>query len=480
MSLRERLPFRLDVDAPVPAAADLGRVHVLAVGGAGMSAVARLLLDAGLTVSGSDAKDGPVLDELRARGATIHVGHDAAHVEGADTVVVSSAIRDSNPELEAARAAGLRVLHRSQGLAAAMGEQRRVAVAGANGKTTTSSMLTSALLHLGARPSFALGGELAEQGTNAALGDGSDFVAEADESDGSFLVYHPDVAIITNVQPDHLDFYGDYATVQEAYAEFARTVRAGGLVVACADDEGSARLAAALRDEGGASPRVVTYGFDASADVRLSDPVLEGHGARATLTVDGSVHELRLRVPGRHNLLNAAAAFAAATLGCGHDPAAVLDGLAAFGGTRRRFEVRGEVDGITVVDDYAHNAGKVRAVVATASEIARPGRLLVIFQPHLYSRTSDFAAEFAAGLAPADDITLLDIYGAREDPVPGITSEIVADPLRALGRPVAVREASAAVAHVVDQARPGDLVMTVGAGDVTALAGQIVTGLQQR
>ena len=488
MSVRDRLPLRLDVDAPVPSAAALGRVHVLAVGGAGMSAVARLLLDAGLTVSGSDAKDGPVLEELRTRGATIDVGHAAEHVEGVDTVVVSSAIRDDNPELVAARAAGVRVLHRSQGLAATMGEQRRVAVAGANGKTTTSSMLTSALLHLGARPSFALGGELAEQGTNAALGDGPDFVAEADESDGSFLVYHPDVAVITNVQPDHLDFYGDYATVQEAYAEFARTVRPGGLVVTCADDEGSARLAARLRaGEGGevapagtSRVRVVTYGFGEDADVRLGEPVLEGHGGRATLTVDGATHELRVRVPGRHNLLNAAAAFAAATLGCGHDADAVLAGLAAFGGTRRRFEVRGEVDGVTVVDDYAHNPGKVTAVVATASEIARPGRLLVIFQPHLYSRTSDFAQEFAAGLAPADDITLLEIYGAREDPVPGVTSEIVAAPLRAAGRAVQVLAPQEAVAHVVAEARPGDLVMTVGAGDVTALTGQIVTGLTRR
>lgn len=482
MSVRGRLPFRLDVDAPVPPAAELGRVHVLAVGGAGMSAVARLLLDAGLTVSGSDAKDSAVLGELRSRGATIHVGHSPEHVSGADTVVVSSAIRDDNPELAAAREHGLRVLHRSQSLASVMGQQRRVAVAGANGKTTTSSMLTAALLHLGADPSFALGGELAAQGTNAALGGGPDFVAEADESDGSFLVYHPDVAVVTNVQPDHLDFYGDYATVEAAYGEFARTVRPGGLVVACADDPGSARLAAALREDGGdeGARRVVTYGFADDADVRLTEAELEGHGARATVTLDGTSHALTLRVPGRHNLLNAAAALAAATLGCGHDADAVLAGLADFGGTRRRFEVRGEVDGVTVVDDYAHNPGKVRAVVATAAEIARPGRLHVIFQPHLYSRTADFATDFAEGLAPADDVILLDIYGAREDPVPGVTSEIVAAPLRAAGRPVAVLTKGDAVERVVASARTGDLVMTVGAGDVTVLAGLVVDGLRRR
>ena len=240
MSVRDRLPLRLDVDAPVPSAAALGRVHVLAVGGAGMSAVARLLLDAGLTVSGSDAKDGPVLEELRTRGATIDVGHAAEHVEGVDTVVVSSAIRDDNPELVAARAAGVRVLHRSQGLVAAMGEQRRVAVAGANGKTTTSSMLTSALLHLGARPSFALGGELAEQGTNAALGDGPDFVAEADESDGSLVHYDPDVVILTNAEPDHLDHFGTAEAYYEVFDTFLARIPATGALVVCLDDEGAA------------------------------------------------------------------------------------------------------------------------------------------------------------------------------------------------------------------------------------------------
>ena len=479
MNVRSALPFRFDVEADLPPLHQLGHVHVLAIGGAGMSAVARLLLDAGLTVSGSDAKDGPVLDDLRARGARVAIGHDPRQVEGADTVVVSSAIREDNVELGAARAAGARVLHRSQALAVAMQDSRRVAVAGANGKTTTSSMLTAALLHIGAAPSFALGGELAEQRTNAALGEGDDFVAEADESDGSFLVYHPHVAVVTNVQPDHLDFYGDFATVQAAYGEFARTVRPGGLLVVCADDPGSASLGERFRGESG-DRTVVSYGFSDTADARLDEVTLEGHGGSARLTVARRSYRLVLRVPGRHNLLNAAGAFLAATQGCGHDPDRVLEGLAAFGGTRRRFEVRGEVDGITVVDDYAHNPGKVAAVVSTAAEIARPGRLHVIFQPHLYSRTRDFAEDFARGLAGADDVTLLEIYGAREDPVPGVTSELVAAGLRAAGRSVQVRSEADALSHVVSNARSGDIVMTVGAGDVTALAGTIVERLGAR
>ncbi|WP_370892358.1 UDP-N-acetylmuramate--L-alanine ligase [Janibacter sp. GXQ6167] len=465
---------RFDVDAPIPPLAGLGRVHVLAVGGAGMSAVARLLLQAGLRVSGSDQRDGAVLQALREAGATIFVGHDPAHVDGVDTIVVSSAIRADNPELMHARELGLPVLHRSQALAAAMGTQWRVAVAGANGKTTTSSMLTSALSHAGQDPSFALGGELTERATNAALGGGAAFVAEADESDGSFLVYHPDVAIVTNVQPDHLDFYGTYETVQEAYREFASTIRDGGLLVACADDPGSADLAQSARADGG---RVITYGFGQDADLRLTGLDLDGLGSRATLTDGGVPRTLHLQVPGAHNLLNAAGAYAAATRGLGVDPEAILAGLGSFGGTRRRFETRGTARGVVVVDDYAHNAGKVEAVVRTAAQIAAPGKLRVIFQPHLYSRTRDFAAGFAAGLAPADQIILLDIYGAREEPIDGVSSELIAAPLRASGKAVDVLGREQAVAAVVDQARPGDLILTIGAGDVTELPAAILAAL---
>jgi UDP-N-acetylmuramate--alanine ligase len=474
---------RFDLRAEVPSWQDLGAVHLVAIGGAGMSAVARLLLARGITVSGSDAADSAVLAALRAAGARVDVGHDPSHLAGADTVVVSSAVREDNPELAAARAAGLRVLHRSQALAALTRGSRTVAVAGANGKTTTTSMLAVALVAARQDPSFASGGEVAQLGTNAALGAGGAFVVEADESDGSFLVYRPDVAVVTNVQPDHLDFYGTREAVASAYAEFARTVPEGGLLVACHDDPGSRALAEDVRADGA---RVLTYGEDPGADLRVVSSRAEGLGSRSVLERDGARHELDLRVPGPHNVANACAAFLAATAGLGVAADDVIAGLAGFTGARRRFEVRGEVAGITVVDDYAHNPAKVAAVVGTAADIVRRagrGRVLVVFQPHLFSRTRDFAEEFAAALAPADLVVLLDVYGAREAPVPGVTSDLVAEPLAQLPgtRRVEVgADRDAAVAALVAAARPGDLVLTVGAGDVTALAPRLVEGLTER
>jgi len=474
---------RYDFAAPVVSLELLGHVHLIAIGGAGMSAVARLLLDRGVRVSGSDAADGPVLESLRERGARIDVGHEAAPVADADTVVVSSAIRDDNVELVAARGADLRVLHRSQALASLMGTSRRVAVAGANGKTTTTSMLVVALVAAGADPSFASGGEIAQLGTNAALGGGPDFVVEADESDGSFLAYRPDVAVVTNVQPDHLDFYGSRANVEAAYASFVESITDGGLLVACFDDPGSRRLADTARAAG---RTVLTYGSAEGADLRVGEITARGLGTRSVVVHEGVERALELEVPGDHNVLDACAAYLAAVVGLGADPDAVLAGLAGFGGARRRFEVRGEVDGVTVVDDYAHNPAKVAAVVGTASELvhrAGNGSLRVVFQPHLYSRTRDFAAEFAQALAPADQVVLLDVYGAREQPMPGVTSALIGDPLRALPgrRDVLVGPTrTEAVAALTSAARPGDLLLTVGAGDVTALAALVVSALRTR
>jgi UDP-N-acetylmuramate--alanine ligase len=470
---------RFDFRAPVPDLDDLGRVHFIAIGGAGMSGVARVMLARGCTVSGSDAKDSPVMAALAAEGAEVHVGHDPAHLDGVDTVVISSAIRESNVELATARERGLRVLHRSQALASTMASSRRVAIAGANGKTTTTSMLTVALQHCGVDPSFAAGGELAKHGTNAHWGTGDIFVAEADESDGSFLVYRPEVAVVTNVQPDHLDFYGTFENVRTAYAEFAGSVVHGGLVVACHDDAGSLALAEAVRTQG---RRVLTYGFSPEADLVLGAPVSHGLMARSELRdADGRSWDLRVNIPGRHNLLNAAAAFAAATAGLGQDPALVLDGLFSFTGTRRRFEPKGTAAGVSVVDDYAHNPGKVAAVVSTAAELVGDGRLVVVFQPHLYSRTRDFAAEFAAALAPADSVLLMEVYGAREDPIPGVSSELIADALLSL-RPdadvVVVSSWSAVAGEAARRARAGDLVMTVGAGDVTMVGPEILRALR--
>ena len=469
---------RFDFAAPVPAVADLGRVHLVAVGGAGMSAVARLLLARGVPVSGCDAAASPTTESLQAAGALVHVGHDAAHVADADTVVVSSAVRPDNPEVAGARARGLPVLHRAQALAVLMAGRVGVAVAGANGKTTTTAMLATGLRHAGLDPSFAVGGELTGLGTNAVAGTGDAFVVEADESDGSFLVYRPHVAVVTNVQPDHLDFYGSYDGVVAAYAAFVRSIAPGGLLVACADDPGSAALA---REAEGDGVRVVTYGQASGAGVRVGDTGSAGRSVTARLETAAGSWPLRAPLPGVHNLLNATAAFTAAVAGLHADPALVLDGLAAFTGTRRRFEVKGEAGGVTVVDDYAHNPGKVAALLTTAARLAAPGRLVVLFQPHLYSRTRDFAEAFGRALAAADVVLVMDVYAAREDPVPGVTGALVADQVpgrpAGAGAPRVVRflppgsDPAAALAALV---RPGDLVLTVGAGDVTAVGPRLL------
>lgn len=473
---------RFDVTAPLPALEELGHVHVLAIGGAGMSAVARLLLQAGCPVSGSDGADSPMLAALAAEGATVYVGHDAAHVTGADTVVVSSAIRDTNPELAAARAAGCRVLHRSQALAVLSRRGQGLAVAGANGKTTTTSLLVAALDGAGLDPSFAIGGELSRHGTNAHLGGGRPFVVEADESDYSFVVYHPATAVVTNVQPDHLDFYGTFEAVQSAYRDFVDTLGPKGLLVACGDDPGSQALAQYARQQG---RTVVTYGSSPSCDVVVRpDESAAGPSSLASLVghawISGVLgdHRLSVPMPGVHNLLNATAAFVAATRGAGADPEAALTGIAGFGGVRRRFEIKGEAGGVRVVDDYAHNPAKVAAVVAAAVPLANPGRLVAVFQPHLYSRTRDFADAFAAALAPADLVVVADVYGAREDPIAGVSGALVADGVSALGTPThfvpARGEVTDAVAALV---RPGDLVLTIGAGDITAVGPELLERL---
>ena len=470
---------RFDFEAPTLAAADLGAVHFIAIGGSGMSGIAAFLHDLGVSVTGCDGADAGSVERLRARGIPVEIGHDPAHLAGIDTIVVSSAIPESNAELTAARGAGVRVLHRAQALASAMGADTRVAVAGANGKTTTSAMLTSALRSAGADPSFAIGSELVGLERNSGRGAGAVFVAEADESDGSFASYRPDLAIVTNVQPDHLDFYGDFAHVQAAYLRFAESITPGGLLVACADDPGSARLAAARRAAGA---RVATYGEAPDADVRLVDIALAGLHGSARLLVGEEQIDLRVSAPGRHNLLNATAAVTAGHLGLGLAPAGLLAGLADFPGTRRRFELKGIVDGVSVVDDYAHNAPKVAALISAArATLAPDAALRVVFQPHLYSRTRDFAEGFAEGLAPADHIVLLPVYGAREQPMAGIDSHLIADLLTAQGVPSELLSTpDQAVAALADVAAPGDLILTIGAGDVTALGPLLLRALARR
>lgn len=464
--------------------ADLGRVHLVGVGGAGMSAVAPLLAARGLRVSGSDAADGPALAGLRAAGVEVHVGHAAEHVEDVDTLVVSSAVRATNPEVVRARERGLPVLHRSEALAALMTHRDAVAVAGAHGKTTTSGMVAAALVHAGTDPSFAIGGTVRATGGTlggARHGDGP-FVAEADESDGSFLAYEPLVAVVTNVEPDHLDHYGTRERFEAAFERFADRVRDGGLLVACADDAGAVRLVDAVRDRlADRGVRVRTYGTGAGADVHVGESWRSPHGRWETVLTprDGEPVTLHLQVAGAHNALNAAAAWSALHR-LGLSPEAAAAGLDDFVGTGRRFEDRGTAAGVRVVDDYAHHPTEVAALLRAARQVAVDGRVLALFQPHLFSRTRTFAREFGEAFDLADGVVVTDVYAAREDPDPTVTGALVADHVPTPGKAAFVPDRQDAARAVAALARPGDLLLTVGAGDVTDLAPVVLAELAAR
>ncbi len=451
---------------------DLGRVHLVGIGGAGMSGIARVLLARGSVVSGSDAKDSRTLAALRALGATVHVGHDGSHVDDVDTVVVSSAIRETNPELAAARARGLRVLPRAQALAALMAGRRGVAVAGTHGKTTTTSILTVAAQHCGADPSYAIGGDLNEAASNAHHGSGDLFIVEADESDGSFLAYRPHAAVVTNVEADHLDHYADLAAVERAFEQFVATISADGFLVACVDDAGAARLASWSRQAG---VDVRTYGTAADADLRLEALTLSGTTSHYEPILRGRrLAAVTLRVPGVHLARNSAGALLAG-IGLGLPEGQLIEGLAGFAGVRRRMELRGTVGGVRVYDDYGHHPTEVAAQLVAAREVAGGGRVIVAFQPHMYSRTAAFAEAFGQALGLADEVVVMDVYGAREDPVPGVTGALVAAEVPLPGSQVAFEPSWSAVpAEVVRRCRPGDLVLTLGAGDVTQVGPEVL------
>lgn len=444
----------------------LGRVHFIGIGGVGMSAVARIMVSRGVPVSGTDVKDLPVMRDLSSAGARIAVGYDAGNLGDAQTIVAGSAIRADNPELVAARAAGLPVLHRSEALAATMAGHRVVTVAGTHGKSTTTSMVAVLLKEAGLDPSFAIGANVPALGVNAAHGSSDIFVAEADESDGSFLNYRPLIAVVTNVEADHLDHYGTPEAVFASFDDFAALLPADGVLLACADDAGARALADRTASKG--TTRVLMYGTSDDADIRLHD---EGPGD-VSVALDGDVHKLELQVPGRHNALNAAAAFAVA-VELGVEPGAAAAALGHFTGASRRFELKGRGRGVRVYDDYAHHPTEVRAALAAARSVAGGNKVHVLFQPHLFSRTREFSQEFAAALDQADTALVLDIYPAREDPIPGVTSTLITDHLMN-GRLVSADEAVDAVAAV---AAEGDVVLTVGAGDVTAYGPVIVEAL---
>ncbi|MCX6439312.1 MAG: UDP-N-acetylmuramate--L-alanine ligase, partial [Actinobacteria bacterium] len=448
------------------------RVHFIGIGGAGMSGLARISLSHGITVSGSDAKDSSVVKALQALGATIATAHSAGNVDGADLVVYSTAISTSNPELMRAQELKLTTLTRAAALSILMSESKSIAVAGTHGKTTTSSMMAVALQACGADPSFAIGGTITASGSNAHRGTGEIFVAEADESDGSFIEYHPYCAIVTNVEHDHVDFFATLEDVAAAFKEFAGTISHDGFLTYCADDEGARALAANVTACG-----LISYGIGESCDLRLDSIDLEAMGSRARAIWRGKVVGfIELQVPGHHNLLNAAAVLATG-LNLGFPAPELLTGLAVFRGTGRRFELKGTVHGIRVIDDYGHHPTEIDVTLKAARRCAGDGRLIVIFQPHRYSRTKAFSAQFAKALDMADRAIVLEVYSASEKPITGVTSRLITD---AMSHGEYIPNFIEVTDSVIDSAQPQDVIITLGAGDVSSLAPIIVDGLSRR
>ena len=460
----------------------LGRVHFVGIGGGGMSGIARIMLTRGVAVSGSDAKDSRVLAALKVLGARVAVGHDPANLADlapGDTVVVSTAISAGNPELVEARARGLRVLPRAAALAAVMAGRRGIAVAGTHGKTTTTSMLARAFQHCGEDPSFAIGADLNEPGSNAHDGAGDLFVAEADESDESFLLLSPFAAIVTNIEADHLNHYNGLEEIHQAFEKFSQRITPGGFLVGCADDPGSRRLADSARAAGF---DVRLYGEAVDADVRLENLLLSGGGSSFHVVAGGRrLGEVVLRVPGQHNALNAAGAIA---IGLGFDApfAEFSAGLTTFTGARRRFEPKGVVAGIRVFDYYAHHPTEIAAVLRAGREVAGDGRLVVAFQAHHYYRTADFCTEFGMALGLADDVVVMEVYAPGETMLPGGTGSALAAAVTLPSDRVVFEPSWSAVpGHLAERARPGDIVVTMGAGgDVAMLAPEVIEALRAR
>jgi len=448
------------------------RVHFIGIGGAGMSGLARISLSHGITVSGSDAKDSSVVKALQALGATIATTHAASNVDGADLVVYSTAISPSNAELMRAQELGLSTLIRAAALSILMSESKSIAVAGTHGKTTTSSMMAVALQACGADPSFAIGGTITASGSNAHRGTGEIFVAEADESDGSFIEYHPYAAIVTNVEHDHVDFFATPEDVAQAFKDFAATINKDGFLTYCADDLGAKALASSVK-----TCALISYGIDENCDLRLDSIELEAMGSRARAIWRGKVVGfIELQVPGHHNLLNAAAVLATG-LNLGFPAPELLTGLSVFRGTGRRFELKGTVHGVRVIDDYGHHPTEIDVTLKAARRFAGDGRLIVIFQPHRYSRTKAFSAQFAKALDMADRAIVLEVYAASEKPIAGVTSRLITD---AMSHGEYIPNFIEVTDSVIDSAQPQDVIITLGAGDVSSLAPIIVDGLSRR
>ena len=455
--------------------ANLHNIHFIGIGGAGMSALAYVLIKRGYDVSGSDLNAGHMSAHLAEEGAMVYMGHDACQVDDADAVVVSTAIHANNPELVAAKAKGLPVLHRSDVLAALLNNAKGVAVAGAHGKTTTSAMISCIAAESGIDPTIVIGGEVTSLGGNARNGAGSYVVAEADESDGSFLKFYPHLAVVTNIEDDHLDHYGTEENIYKAFKQFLGNITEGGKAILCADNAKVRRLAQET------DKTVLTYGIEGEDADFVAKNITYG--------VNGTIYDLychnqlltqvHLIVPGRHNVLNSMGAFVAAReMGIAMEK--ILASLAKFGGAKRRFETKGKIEGVWIVDDYAHHPTEI-GVTLKAARQTQPKRLLCVFQPHRYTRTQLLFDEFCASFVGCDELIIVDIYAAGEDPIEGVSSAKLAEGIHAAtGQKVQyIPRLAKAEEYLQAQAQAGDLIMTIGAGDVFKIGEELVRELER-
>jgi len=455
-------------DFSVPVPNNLGQVHFIGIGGSGMSGIARILIGMGHKVTGSDVRTSPNIVALEALGAKIAIGHDEANLGEANTVVVTSALWPTNPEYLLAKKRNLPVIHRSQALAHLASKKRLVSVAGAHGKTTSTGMIITALLGLKQDPSFVNGGVISSLGASSQNGSGELFVIEADESDGSFLHYDTSVALITNVDPDHLDHYGSIEAFHQVFADFAN--KAKELVVINSDDAGSKAVAKLIRKQ------MLSFGEAESADVRVSD-ISEKAQVSFSLSYKQQKVSATLTIAGRHNAINAAGAVAT-LIGLGFGFEQSIMEVEKFGGTERRFELHGDRRGVKVYDDFAHHPTEVAAALNGARAVVGQGKIVTVFQPHLYSRTRLFAKEFAQALEASDEVVLLDIYAAREDPEPGVTGELILNASSKKDKMHYVKNWSEASVVAAGLADVGDFIVTMGCGDVYKMVPEILEALE--
>ncbi len=462
---------------------DIGTVHFVGIGGIGMSGIAEVMQNLGYSVQGSDLNESATVDRLRGRGITVHVGHAAKNVEGVAVVVTSTAVKRTNPEVVAALEQRIPVVRRAEMLAELMRLKNTVAVAGTHGKTTTTSMIAALLDAGGVDPTVINGGVIEQYGSNARLGDSDWMVVEADESDGSFLRLDGTIAVVTNIDPEHLDHYGDFDAVRRAFVEFIHNVPFYGAAVLCIDHPEVQAVMGQVRDR-----KVVTYGFSLQADVCAVNVVPEASGSRFDVIVrrrgeeDRRIADVRLPMPGRHNVQNALAAIAVALeMSCADDT--IREGFAQFGGVRRRFTRVGEVSGATVIDDYAHHPVEIRAVLAAARDSAGTsgGRVIAVVQPHRFTRLHDLMDDFQNAFNDADQVYVTPVYTAGEEPIPGVDADALVAGLKSRGhRSAATVPDREALAHeLAGEIAPGDLVVCLGAGDITRWAAELPAAIAE-